>query len=229
MSQITWYGHSAFRIEANGASVLIDPFFAPNSGVNWQQIPKCDIVLITHDHADHVGDAVEICKATGAMLGCMVGTADRMMAKGVPSRQILNGIGFNIGGTVCCQGIACTMTQAFHSSATGMPAGYIITMPDGQKIYHAGDTGIFSSMALLGEIYHIDVGLLPIGGVFTMDGLQAANAARLLGCPRVIPMHWGTFPALAQSPAEFMQDLARICPTCQALEMKIGETINLAA
>lgn len=227
MTLVTWYGHSAFRIESHGASVLIDPFFPHNTGITWQQIPTTDIVLITHDHGDHVGDAVAICKATGAMLGCIVGTAEHLIAKGVPSNQILNGIGFNIGGTVTWKGISCTMTQAFHSSDSGMPAGYIVTMPDGLKIYHAGDTGIFSSMGLLGNIYNIDLGLLPIGGVFTMDAFQAAHAARILACRKVIPMHWGTFPVLAQNTAEFVAKLAEIAPNCECLDMYVGKTISV--
>ncbi len=119
MSKITWFGHSAFKVESDDASVLIDPFFAPGSGFTWRDAGKPDLVLVTHDHGDHVGDAVAICRETGAMLGCVVGTAAKMANLGVPERQILNGIGFNIGGTMEYKGMAATMTQAFHSSDSG--------------------------------------------------------------------------------------------------------------
>ncbi len=225
MSKITWFGHSAFKVESDDASVLIDPFFAPGSGFTWRDAGKPDLVLVTHDHGDHVGDAVAICRETGAMLGCVVGTAAKMANLGVPERQILNGIGFNIGGTMEYKGMAATMTQAFHSSDSGVPTGFIIRMPDGLVLYHAGDTGIFSTLSLLGKLYHIQLALLPIGGVFTMDGLQAANACKLLGCRQVVPMHWGTFPVLAQSPDEFCGQAARIAPGCQCLPMQRGQSM----
>lgn len=223
MNTVTWFGHSAFKIDSGKASVLIDPFFAPGCGFTWRDAGHVDLVLLTHDHGDHVGDAVEICKATGAMLGTIVGTAARMIERGVPEAQILNGHGYNIGGTEVCKGIAATMTQAFHSSDSGAPTGFIIHMPDGLVIYHAGDTGIFSSMAELGRIYGIELAMLPIGGVYTMDATQAAWAARELGAKTVIPMHWGTFPVLAQTPDEFRRQLGAICPECECKVLKRGE------
>lgn len=227
MSVITWYGHSAFKIECKGASLVIDPFFAPGSGHTWQDAGKVDMVLVTHDHGDHVGNAIEICKNSGAMLGTIVGTAQKLMEKGLPENQILNGIGFNIGGTVGCKGITATMSQAFHSSDSGAPTGFIVHMPDGMVLYHAGDTGIFSSMELLGQLYPMEVALLPIGGIFTMDAYQAAHACKLLGCKNVIPMHWGTFPVLAQSTDEFKNHLAKICPKCFCIDMKAGQKVEL--
>ena len=108
MSEITWYGHSAFKISAPQAHVVIDPFFTPASGVNAESLGPVDMVLVTHDHGDHVGDSVNICRKTGAMLGAIVGTADKLMEAGVPQAQILNGIGFNMGGTMECKGIRAT-------------------------------------------------------------------------------------------------------------------------
>lgn len=227
MSIVTWYGHAAFKIESGGASVIIDPFFAPGSGISWKDAGQVDLVLLTHDHGDHVGDAVAICKHHGAALGAIVGTAGEMAARGVPEKQILNGIGFNIGGSASCKGITATMTQAFHSSDSGAPAGYIIRMPDGLVAYHAGDTGIFSSMALFGELYNIDLALLPIGGAFTMDAFQAAHACRLLACKAVIPMHWGTFPALAQNTDQFREELKKVCPACRCIVMEPGQSRDL--
>lgn len=228
MAKITWFGHSAFKIEADGASVLLDPFFAPGNGLGPKDVGKVDVLLVTHDHGDHVGSTVEIARQTNALVGCMVSTAQSLVERGVPAGSIFNGIGFNIGGTLECKGITATMTQAFHSSETGAPAGYIIRMPDGLVLYHAGDTGIFSSMKLLAEIYKIQLGLLPIGGIFTMDATQAAHAASLMGLRQVIPMHWGSMPVLAQSPSEFRANLAKLAPACQCLVMAPGETREVA-
>ena len=226
MSEITWYGHSAFKISAPQAHVLIDPFFTPASGVTVESLGPVDMLLVTHDHGDHVGEAVNICRKTGAMLGAIVGTAGKLAEDGVPEALILNGIGFNMGGTMEHKGIKATMTQAFHSSDSGAPAGYIIEMPDGLVVYHAGDTCIFSGMELWGQLYHIDVALLPIGGVFTMDARQAALACKLLGCKSVIPMHWGTFPVLAQSAEYFQEQVARLCPDCDCIAMRPGQSLS---
>ena len=226
MSEITWYGHSAFKISAPQAHVLIDPFFTPASGVTVESLGPVDMLLVTHDHGDHVGEAVNICRKTGAMLGAIVGTAGKLAVDGVPEAQILNGIGFNMGGTMEHKGIKATMTQAFHSSDSGAPAGYIIEMPDGLVVYHAGDTCIFSGMELWGQLYHIDVALLPIGGVFTMDARQAALACKLLGCKSVIPMHWGTFPVLAQSAEYFQEQVAKLCPDCDCIAMRPGQSLS---
>lgn len=228
MSIITWYGHAAFRIEAGESSVIIDPFFAPDAGVSWRDAGSPDLILLTHDHGDHVGNTVEIARSRGSMVGAVVGTAEQLVVRGVPKKQILNGIGFGIGGTMTWKGISATMTQAFHSSESGVPVGYIVRMPDGLKVYHAGDTGIFSSMSLFGEIYSIDVALLPIGGVYTMDAEQAAHACKLLGCKMVIPMHWGTFPMLAQSAEEFRNRLAQVCPHCECLIMEPGQSREIS-
>ncbi|WP_374288333.1 metal-dependent hydrolase [Desulfovibrio desulfuricans] len=228
MSDITWFGHSAFKIGAPDVQVVIDPFFAPSAGVAPSAADNADIVLVTHDHSDHVGDAVALCQRTGAQLGAIVGTAGKLAEAGVPQAQIINGIGFNIGGTVTVKGVSITMTQAYHSSDSGAPAGYIVRMPDGFTVYHAGDTGIFSGMELWGQLYGIDVALLPVGGVFTMDARQAALACKLLRCKAVVPMHWGTFPLLAQSTAGFKAELERLQLPCRCVEMHPGETVSLS-
>lgn len=226
MSDITWFGHSAFKISAPGARVVIDPFFAPGSGCSEADAGEADIVLVTHDHGDHVGDAVPLCRRTGARLGAIVGTAGKIAEAGVPQEQILNGIGFNMGGTLTHNGVSITMTQAYHSSDSGAPAGYIVRMPDGLTVYHAGDTCIFSGMELWGRLYDIDVALLPVGGVFTMDARQAALACKLLGCKAAVPMHWGTFPVLAQSAAAFGTEIEKLRLSCRCVAMKPGETVS---
>jgi L-ascorbate metabolism protein UlaG (beta-lactamase superfamily) len=226
MSDITWFGHSAFKISTPEAQVVIDPFFAPSAGVTVDAAGDVDIVLVTHDHADHVGDAVSLCRRTGAHLGAIVGTACKLGEAGVPTEQIINGIGFNMGGTVSHKGVDITMTQAYHSSDSGSPAGYIVRMPDGFTVYHAGDTCIFSGMELWGQLYDIDVALLPVGGVFTMDARQAALACKLLRCKAAVPMHWGTFPVLAQNAACFKVELERMKLPCRCVEMSPGETVS---
>ena len=226
MSDITWFGHSAFKISAPEAQVVIDPFFTPSAGVTADAAGDVDIVLVTHDHADHVGDAVSLCRRTGAVLGAIVGTAGKLAEEGVPQEQIINGIGFNMGGTVAHKGVNITMTQAYHSSDSGSPAGYIVRMPNGFTVYHAGDTCIFSGMELWGQLYSIDVALLPVGGVFTMDARQAALACKLLGCKAVVPMHWGTFPVLAQNTATFKSELELLQLPCRCVEMAPGETVS---
>ena len=226
MSTINWYGHSAFKHSSGNVNVLFDPFFTPRSTVTPVTVGDADLVLVSHDHADHVGDSIAICKRTGAKLGAIVGTAEKLAAQGLPQQQILNGIGFNVGGTVTHKGVPVTMTQAFHSSESGAPVGYIVQMPDGVTVYHAGDTGIFSGMELWGRLYDIDVALLPVGGTFTMDGAQAALACKLLGCRHAIPMHWGTFPVLAQDTGAFEQALAQQAPNCTCHTMSPGQTLE---
>lgn len=224
---IAWHGHSNFQIQYDGpegsANIIIDPFFGPTADTTWDKIAEPDLILVTHDHGDHVGNTVELSqKFPNAMVASVVGTAESLVARGVPASQILNGIGFNIGGTVAHKGVSITMTQAFHSSETGVPVGYIVTMPNGYTIYHAGDTGIFASMETLGKLYDIDMALLPIGGVFTMDAKQAAMACALLQAKAVTPMHFGTFPVLAQDTKAFAEQLALHAPECQLIEKAIG-------
>ncbi|MDO4970345.1 MAG: metal-dependent hydrolase [Comamonadaceae bacterium] len=225
MSSITWFGHSAFRLRCGDASVLIDPFFTAPEQAKAAQEGGVDLVLVTHDHGDHVGDAVAICRKSGATLGAVVGTAEKLAAKGVPGDRVLS---FNMGGTVSCKGVSVTMVPAYHTSESGSPVGYIITMPDGLTVYHAGDTSIFSGMALWGKLYKIDVALLPIGGWYTMDARQAAMACGLLKCQSVVPMHWGTFPVLAQSTDAFAEELKTSAPACTLIGMLPGDTVELS-
>lgn len=230
MNSITWYGHAAFMITWENTRILVDPFFSgnPSCSVSWADIPAPDVVLVTHHHGDHVGDAFEICKKTGAKLGTIVEIAAEFAEKGLPSSQILNGIGFNIGGTMTVNGIGITMTEAFHSSdGIGAPTGFIITLTDGRSIYHAGDTGIFFNMATWGKLYDIHYALLPAGGVFTMDYRQAMLAAAMLGTKYIIPMHWGTFPALAQNVDPMREELAQVAPDCTLIVPEKGHPITL--
>ena len=227
--ELTWNGHSNFTLKTNGLTFLIDPFFDgnPAAAMAAKDITKVDYVLVTHDHADHIGQALDICKATGAKLLAIVETCRKLNAQGLPSEQIINGVGMNIGGTMALGNVRVTMTQAMHSSESGLPVGYILTLEDGYTLYHAGDTGIFATMKIYGKLFSIDMALLPIGGTFTMDARQAAVACKLLRCAKVLPMHWGTFPALAQNTDAFAQELKKLDVDAVMVHCKPGETVVL--
>jgi len=224
---IKWLGHAGFQITSGkGKIIIIDPWLTDNplASCKAEDITKADFLLVTHDHFDHIADAAQILKATGATLIGMPETVGRLKEEaGVPDSQIVFGTGMNIGGTVSSNGIAITMTQAFHSSQTGSPAGYLIRLEDGYTVYHAGDTGIFSSMKLLGELFHIDLALLPIGGVFTMDPKQASVAAKLLGTNTVIPMHYKTFPILEQDTSSFTEIMRKEASGIEVVVLDPGE------
>jgi L-ascorbate metabolism protein UlaG (beta-lactamase superfamily) len=228
MNTLTWHGHSAFAVTTKENTILLDPWFDgnPSSKTTAENI-DADLVLVTHDHSDHLGQALEICKRTKATLGCIVELAARLKSQGLPDSQILNGIGFNIGGTVKHRGVAVTMVQADHSCDAGRPVGFIIRLEDGYTIYHAGDTGIFSSMELWGKLYNIDLALLPIGGVFTMDAAQAAMAVMMLRCKKVVPMHWGTFPVLAQNCDAFQTELEKLDLGDRLVRVEVGVPVSL--
>ena len=226
---LTWHGHANFQIATPNLNLIIDPWFEgnPSACIGFDACETMDLILVTHDHADHTGQAVEMAKKTGANVGAIVGTAQKLIQDGVPEDQIINGIGFNIGGNVEFKGINITMVQAFHSSESGAPAGYIITLEDGYCLYHAGDTGIFSSMELFGQLYDIDLAILPTGGVFTMDSRHAALACKLLNCKEVVPMHWGSFPILEQDTSKLQQELQKAGSDTRLRELQPGQSIEI--
>ncbi len=224
---IKWLSHSGFQITSNSGKILyIDPWFEnPLSACTINDVKEAAMVLVTHDHFDHVGQAADVVKKTGGLLVANVETARRLQSEShIPAEKVCYfGYGMNIGGNLLYEGISVTMTQAFHSTATGAPCGYIIKLEDGTTIYHAGDTGLFSSMKTLGELYNIDLALLPIGSVFTMDPLQAAWAAKLISPKKVIPMHYKTFPILVQDSREFVEISRREAPGVEVIPLNPGE------
>jgi L-ascorbate metabolism protein UlaG (beta-lactamase superfamily) len=224
--QLTWNGHSNFLLQQDGVSFRIDPFFEGNpcAPTDCDLSEKVDAVLVTHDHGDHVGQSIEICKETGAPLVGVFDTVNKLIEQGLPQGQ---GIGMNIGGSVELAGVQIQMVQAMHSTASGVAAGYILTFPNGFCIYHAGDTGIFSSMQLFSFFHNIQVALLPIGGHFTMGPRQAAFACKMLGCRKVVPMHWGTFPILEQNTDNFARQLKDAAPDTELISMTPGSTVTL--
>jgi L-ascorbate metabolism protein UlaG (beta-lactamase superfamily) len=228
---IRWLGHASFIISSpGGKTVVIDPWIVDNPlcPLKLEDIKEAHLVLVSHDHFDHAGNAVDIARKTGATVIAQPETENRFRTElGLPDSQVLYSVGMNIGGCATVEGITVTMVQAFHSSATGLPCGYVVKLEDGTTIYHAGDTGIFDSMRLLGELYPIDLALLPIGSVFTMDPYQAAKAVALLKPKKAIPMHYKTFPILEQSADNFVNLVNREAPQVEVVVLDPGQEYNL--
>jgi L-ascorbate metabolism protein UlaG (beta-lactamase superfamily) len=208
--KITFIGQSAFTFEADGKTVLTDPFIDGNpvATVKADSINPTTI-LISHAHGDHVGDVVSIAKRTGATVITIVEIAEYLHGKGV--ENIKPG---NFGGTLSFDGGSAKFVPAWHTSsftddgkkvAISIPAGFIIRF-GGKAIYFAGDTGLFGDMKLIGE-EGIDLAILPIGDNYTMGPADAVRAAKLIGARHVIPCHYNTFPLIAQDPEKFKADL----------------------
>lgn len=231
-AKIRWISHAGFIITSpEGKVIIIDPWIKDNPlcPIKLEEIREANIVLVTHDHFDHMGNTVDIVKNTGATLVVCPETAGKLQSEmGIPSDNIIfGGYGMNIGGSAQINNITITMTQAFHSSETASPTGFIIKLEDGKTIYHAGDTGIFESMRTLGDLYNIDLALIPIGSVFVMDPYQAAHSLKLLKPRKAIPMHYMTFPILEQSADRFVQLAKEIAPDVEVVILEPGETYNL--
>ena len=216
---LTWPGHSCVLLSGS-KKVLIDPFIERGSVAGTDP----DIVAVTHGHADHMGETVAIHKKTVAISE----VAKYLMKKGLEAE------GMNIGGTIVVDGVTFTMTPALHSSvieeagpgfAGGAAAGFVIGM-DGLKVYHAGDTGLFSDMKLIGELYHPDIALLPIGGRYTMGVAEAMIAANYIGAKTVIPIHYNTWDKIAADPLVLKKALERTTDISVKI-LKPGESVEL--
>jgi L-ascorbate metabolism protein UlaG (beta-lactamase superfamily) len=231
-NQITWLGHSAFRITTpKGKVILIDPWLEGNPAcpAALKKPPRVDVILITHGHGDHLGDAVELGLRHKPQIFCIYEISVWMGSKGVK-----NVTGMSKGGTVKTGEIEATMTHAIHSSSiqddgqviyAGEPGGYIVRLPGGLTIYHAGDTGFFGDMKLIGELYSPELACLPIGDLYTMGPREAALAIRLLGVRHVIPMHFGTFPPLTGRP-EALRELTKDISGLEIYALKPGESLG---
>jgi L-ascorbate metabolism protein UlaG (beta-lactamase superfamily) len=200
--QLTWLGHACVLLSGS-KKVLIDPFIEGGSVL----FTNPDIVAVTHGHEDHLGETLALGKKTIAINEI----AKYLMAKGLPVESM------NIGGTIIVDGVSFTMTPAVHSSWIeeagigcygGTAAGFVIGI-DGLKIYHAGDTALFSDMKLIGDLYHPDVALLPIGGRFTMGISEAMMAANFIGAKTVIPIHYNTWDKIITDPLKFKEAIER--------------------
>ena len=231
-NHIKWLGHASFEVTTTlGKKILIDPWLTgnPMCPLAEDELPTPDLVLVTHDHHDHYGsDIPALLRKNSGIMIAQPEVVVKALKEGATEEQIVNnGSGMNIGGTVTIEGIAITMTQAVHSSNLGSPTGFIITLEDGKVIYHAGDTGIFASMGLFAELYDIDLALLPIGGIFTMDPLQASLALRLLKPKMAIPMHYQTFPLLEQTAKTFIQLAKEKAPQVIIKPLAPGESLSI--
>ena len=249
-TKVKWFGHAAFSITTPGGKILlIDPWLknpsnpeVKNGGDPLASLPKVDYILLTHGHRDHVGDAVEIAKKTGAILICNPELAGNLVKLAdFPGKQAETDAIMGIGGEIhiAAGEITVAMTPAVHSSSVfnpkagateperaygGNPAGFVLIIKDGPTIYHSGDTAYFKDMETIGEQYQIDLALLNIGGHFGMQPRMAARAAKSVLAKLAVPQHYATFPGIAENSADFAAELKRL--KIPFYEMKPGETIT---
>ena len=197
--KLEYYGHAAFLIDTGKERLLFDPFLSGNAGASIRpEDVRCDYILLSHAHGDHFGDAAEIAARTGAAVVAIpevLGLFEKA-PKAYP---------MNIGGTATLPFGKVTMTQALHSSgvAGGAACGFLLQFTDGPVVYYSGDTGLFGDMALIGRKAAIDYAILPIGDNYTMGPEDAAAAAKLLGASHTVPIHYNTWPVIAQDPQTF--------------------------
>jgi len=205
---ITWFGHSAFRLDFDGHAVLIDPFFTGNpafSGDAQKASQGVSHILLTHGHSDHVGDTLAIATQTGAKVVANYEICMWLAAQGVDNIDPMN-----LGGTITQDGFSVSLVRAEHSSSDqniplGNPGGVIVTAPGHPVIYHMGDTDIFSDMALIDELYHPEIAMVPIGDRFTMNPRTAALAVqRYFHLTAAIPCHYGSFPIIEPTADAFI-------------------------
>src|SRR6266568_7546307 len=246
-TQLTWYGQSAFKIVTpRGKVLLVDPWLTnpvfEKAKDELAALEHVDLILVTHGHSDHVGDAVEIGKRTRAKL---VATFDLSAAivsvLGYPSELADIETTGHMGGTLTLLGgeVEVTFVRAWHGSGLskedaapsvygGNPAGMVIAIRGGPTIYHTGDTDLFSDMALVSRFHKIDIMLVCIGDHFTMGPARAAEAVKLVNPHEVVPMHYGTFPLLTGTPEAFEGELKKRKSKAKLRVMKFGETITLS-
>ncbi len=231
-NKITWLGHSTFRITTpSGKVVLLDPWLTGNPACPepLRTPERVDAMLISHGHGDHMGDAVALGKKFKPQIACTYEIYLWLASKGVE-----NICPMNKGGTQRLGEFEVTMVDAKHSSGieddgkvlyAGEPAGFVVRLPGGLTMYHAGDTAVFGDMKLIGELYEPELACLPIGDLFTMGPREAAKAIRLLNVRHVIPMHYGTFPVLTGTPAA-LRNITQDILGLEIYALKPGETFE---
>lgn len=225
MAKLTYFSHSAWKIESKGKTILIDPFISgnPTAPVKADQV-NADFIIITHAHGDHIGDTVEIAKRCSSLVISNFEISNWAGQQGLKSHplHIGGGRGFEFGYV--------KLTQAFHGSSFpdgaygGMPAGVLVTV-EGKTIYHTGDTGIFGDMKLIGEMNPVDVALVPIGDNFTMGIKDALKAVELINPKMVIPMHYKTFDVIDADPQKFAAEVKKTGVEAKVLDF--GQSIEL--
>ena len=227
----TWVGHGTWKVRsARRKEIIIDPWVMNNPAAppKLRSVERCDLMLITHGHFDHVHDALEIAKATTPKIVTNFEIGSWLASKGVDGNTIT---GINQGGTVDIDDITVTLVHAEHSCGItdgdhivygGQACGFVIGFENGFRIYFAGDTDVFGDMSLIAELGNFDVAFLPIGDFYTMGPERAAKAVSLLGVKTVVPMHFATFPPLTGRPSQ-LQEL--VGPGVEVLDIKPGDTI----
>jgi L-ascorbate metabolism protein UlaG (beta-lactamase superfamily) len=227
-ASLTWLGHATFRLDtAEGKRIYVDPWLGnPKCPDSEKQVERVDVIALTHGHGDHVGESVELMQKFEPELVAMVELKGWLGKQGANVGELP---GINKGGTQEAAGCRFTLTHAFHSSSSdagdylGEAAGLVVELEDGTTIYFAGDTNVFGDMQLIGRIYEPDLVVLPIGDRFTMGPREAAVALELLGNPRCVPCHWGTFPLLTGTPEE----LRKLAPDAAIESVEPGGSIAL--
>jgi len=230
---LTWLGHGTFHlVTRDGRVVLLDPWVEGNPACpnEHKSFEKIDVMTISHGHGDHMADAVTLGLKFKPTIVCNYEIHLFLQKKGVTTTSPMNK-----GGTQEAGGVRFTMVHAVHSSGIedggqvtygGEPCGFVVTLEDGTRIYHAGDTGVHSDMALIGEIYRPDVALLPIGDHFTMSPREAAYAARMLGARVIVPAHHGTFPVLSGTPDALKAELKTLGVAAEVVPLRPGEALS---
>lgn len=232
-AKIRWLGHAFVELTtADDKVVLFDPWTKddgnPGCPIGTADIERADLVLLSHDHFDHLGSAVAICNKTGALLGGPVQTVKRLIGEGFKEEQVVNfGFGYMVGGGVQLDWATVTSTPAFHSSDSACALGNIVTAADGTTVYHAGDTSLFSEMSLYGSLYPMDVAIVPMGGVFTMDAYQAAEAVKMLSPKNAMPIHYASFPIVAKTADAFIKLCGEKAPGVKVLAPKAGDSVSI--
>jgi len=203
---ITWYGHATFVVTTPGGKrIVFDPWLTGNpKAPAGAKIDRADVICVTHGHSDHTADVVNVARATGAPVVAVFELANWFQGKGLKDV-----VGMGVGGTVSVKGLQISMVPALHTSSVeedgkvhsvGLATGFVVRLEDGRAIYFAGDTALFGDMRLIAEMYAPEIAFLPIGDHYTMDPAAAAKACAMLGVRQVVPMHYGTFPALTGTP-----------------------------
>ncbi|MFC1531820.1 metal-dependent hydrolase [Thermodesulfobacteriota bacterium] len=231
--KIRWLGHAFIEFTTSDDKVILfDPWTKddgnPACPVGLDQIERADLVLFSHDHADHIASAAAICKKTDALMGGPAQSVRRLIEEGFNNDQVVNfGMGYMVGGGVELDWVKVVSTPAFHSSDTACPLGTIVRASDGTTVYHAGDTCLFGDMELYGKLYPMDVAILPIGGVFTMDADQASEAVKLINPKMAFPIHYASFPIVAKNADDFIKQCNEKAPNVKVLAPSVGESADI--
>lgn len=234
---ITWLGHGTFELRlASGETILIDPWmendapFGNPSYPKGYKVSRCDTILITHGHFDHIAGVAAV--AAEFSPGAVV--ANYEIASYFEQKGVKNTIGMNKGGTVQAGSLRVTMTHAVHSSTivdgdrilpAGEPCGFVLHLPDGRRAYFAGDTAVHADMQIVEKLYRPELCFLPIGDLYTMGPEQAALAVRMLRPKTVIGMHYGTFPPLTGTPAALAELIADL-PDTKLIVLEPGVAVS---